>query len=106
MMIERLPGPSPDELDSSPYVVLRMVRRGARAGYEIKRRVDLSIRFFWTISPARVYPSLERLEEAGLLRGRSEPQGRRPRRVYELTGAGESALARWVGERGPIPFEL
>jgi DNA-binding PadR family transcriptional regulator len=83
-----------------------MVRLGARSGYEIKQTVELSIRFFWTISQAQIYPSLERLERGGLLRGRSEPQGRRPRRVFEITAAGEAALREWLDRAEPMPFEL
>jgi DNA-binding PadR family transcriptional regulator len=83
-----------------------MVRLGARSGYEIKQMVDVSIRFFWTISPAQIYPNLQLLEQEGLLRGRSEPQGRRPRRVFEITPAGEAALRGWLTAPGPMPFEL
>src|SRR5205823_12414623 len=83
-------------LKPSDYVVLGMVGLGARSGYEIKQAVELSIRFFWTISPAQVYPSLAKLERAGLLTGRDEPQGNRPRRVYERTEAGAEALREWL----------
>jgi DNA-binding PadR family transcriptional regulator len=93
-------------LGTPDYVVLGMVRLGARSGYEIKQAVELSIRFFWTISQAQIYPSLERLERAGLLKGRSEPQGKRPRRVFEITHAGEVALRDWLGRAEPMPFEL
>jgi DNA-binding PadR family transcriptional regulator len=95
-----------DRLPPPAYVVLGMLRLGARSGYEIKQAVDLSIRFFWTISHAQIYPSLEHLERRGLVRGRSDPQGRRPRRVYEVTQRGEAALAEWVERDEPMPFEL
>ena len=94
------------ELSAPAYVVLGMVRLGARSGYEIKQAVELSIRFFWTISQAQIYPSLELLERLGLVRGRSEPRGRRPRRVYEITRAGEQALRDWLRRDEQIPFEL
>jgi PadR family transcriptional regulator, regulatory protein AphA len=94
------------ELGPPAYVVLGMVRLGARSGYEIKQAVELSIRFFWTISQAQIYPSLERLEDAGLIEGRSEPRGKRPRRVYDITEAGEAALAEWLRRQEPMPFEL
>jgi PadR family transcriptional regulator, regulatory protein AphA len=99
-------------LDAQPklgppaYVVLGMVGLGARSGYEIKQTVELSIRFFWTISQAQIYPSLEQLERAGLIAGRSQPQGKRRRRVYEITEAGEAVLAQWLCSEEPIPFEL
>jgi DNA-binding PadR family transcriptional regulator len=88
------------------YVVLGMVRLGARSGYEIKQTVEQSIRFFWTISQVQIYPSLERLEQAGLITGRAEPRGRRQRRVYEITERGEEALRQWLRTAEPLPFEL
>jgi PadR family transcriptional regulator AphA len=96
----------PTRLASSDYVVLGMTGLGARSGYEIKRMVELSIRFFWTISPAQVYPSLAKLEQAGLLTGRDEPQGNRPRRVYAQTPEGAAALQEWLTRSEAMPFEL
>src|SRR2546421_12483552 len=91
-------------LTPSDYVVLGMVGLGARSGYEIKQTVELSIRFFWTISPAQVYPSLAKLEHAELLTGRDEPQGNRPRRVYERTEAGSEALPGGLRRAGVMPL--
>jgi PadR family transcriptional regulator AphA len=88
------------------YVVLGMIGLGARSGYEIKQMVELSIRFFWTISQAQIYPSLEALERAGLITGRAEPRGKRPRRVYDITEQGEAELEQWLSRDEPIPFEL
>jgi PadR family transcriptional regulator, regulatory protein AphA len=93
-------------LGSPAYVVLGMVRLGARSGYEIKQMVDLSIRFFWTISQVQIYPALQQLEDKGLVIGRDEPRGRRRRRLYEITAAGERVLRDWVAWPGPLPFEL
>ncbi len=83
-----------------------MVRMGARSGYEIKQMVELSIRFFWTISHVQIYPALRLLEEQGLVEGRDEPRGKLRRRVYTVTPAGEETLAQWVAEPAPMPFEL
>lgn len=94
------------ELASAAYVVLGMLRAGARSGYEIKRAVDLSARFFWSISPAQIYPNLRRLEQAGLIRSRSQPSGRRARQTHMLTARALPALQSWLRRREPIPFEV
>ena len=94
------------EFNRPDYVVLGMIRLGARSGYEIKRAVELSIRFFWTISQAQIYPSLERLEAAGFVEGCSEPLGKRQRRTFQITDAGETALREWLQRDEPMPFEL
>ena len=105
--LSRLSRPSvTPELGAPAYVVLGMVRLGARSGYEVKQAVENSIRFFWTISQAQIYPSLQVLEEAGLITGRADPQGRRPRRVFDITQAGEEALKDWLTRDEPMPFEL
>ena len=87
------------ELSSTAYVVLGMLRREPRTGYEIKTIVDHSTRFFWAASYGQIYPELRRLEEAGLVSGRSEPRGGRRRTVYSLTPRGQAELRRWL-ERG------
>jgi PadR family transcriptional regulator AphA len=88
------------------YVVLGMVRMGAHSGYEIKKTVRDSIRFFWTISEAQIYPSLERLERAMLVQGRSAPQGRRRRRNFDVTPQGEAVIRAWLTSGEAMPFEL
>lgn len=93
-------------LPTTAYVILGMLRLGAESGYDIKKAVEVSTRFFWTISEAQIYPSLARLDEEGLIEGRDAPQGRRKRRVYELTPAGEAALVEWLGTDEPLPFEV
>jgi PadR family transcriptional regulator AphA len=94
------------QLPTAAYVVLGMLGAGARSGYEIKRAVDLSARFFWAISPAQIYPNLERLERAGLIESRSEPRGARRRRTHELTARALPALRQWLHRREPTPFEV
>jgi len=85
------------ELTATSYVVLGMLRHEPRTGYEIKRVVDHSVRFFWAASYGQIYPELRRLEEAGLVEGRSEPRGGRRRTVYTLTDAGRAELRDWLG---------
>jgi PadR family transcriptional regulator AphA len=98
--------PATPQLAVPAYVVLGMVQLGARSGYAIKNTVQQSIRFFWTISQAQIYPSLQVLEGAGFISGKADPQGRRPRRTYEITEPGRAALAEWLSRDDPMPLEL
>jgi DNA-binding PadR family transcriptional regulator len=66
----------------------------------------LSRRFFWALGPPQIYPVLARLVEAGLVDGRDESRGRRPRRLYSLTKAGRRALEAWVRSSARSPLEL
>jgi PadR family transcriptional regulator, regulatory protein AphA len=83
-------------LSPTAYVILGMVSREPRSGYEIKALVDNSTRFFWAASYGQIYPELKRLAEAGLLEGADTPTGGRKRTVYAITAAGEEALKDWL----------
>ena len=80
----------PADLSATGRVILAMIARGKRSGYEIKQLVDRSTRHFWAASYGQIYPELKRLEEQGLVRGRSEPTGSRPRSASTPGGGGRS----------------
>jgi len=92
-------------LTATAKVILGLLKFGARTGYDVKRVTDLSTRFFWRASYGQIYPELRALEQAGLVRARDEPRGRRPRHVYALTAAGDRALLAWLQE-GEDTYEL
>jgi PadR family transcriptional regulator AphA len=96
------------ELGRTAYVILGMLRLGCRTGYEIKGLVDVSTRFFWAASYGQIYPDLKRLQELALVRaaGDDDAGGRRERKAYELTAAGERALDDWLRSDAPLHFEL
>jgi len=84
------------ELTPTAYVILGMVSREPRSGYEIKAAVDNSTRFFWAASYGQIYPELKRLSEAGLVEGSDAPRGERKRNVYAITAAGKAKLVEWL----------
>ncbi len=94
------------ELGPTAYVILGMLRKEPRSGYEIKQQVDNSTRFFWAASYGQIYPELARLEELGLISGELDPSDRRRRKAYSLTPAGEEALHAWLTSSEPLHLEL
>jgi DNA-binding PadR family transcriptional regulator len=93
------------ELSPTAYVILGMVRKEPRSGYEIKALVDNSTRFFWAASYGQIYPELKALSEAGLIVGSDSPTGGRRRTVYEITADGEEELRAWLRQK-PETFEI
>ena len=87
-------------------VLLGMIARGRRTGYEIKQLVDKSTRHFWAASYGQIYPELRRLEEEGLVRSSPEPSGGRARTAYDLTEAGRQALQGWLASDRELFYEL
>jgi PadR family transcriptional regulator, regulatory protein AphA len=92
-------------LSATAYVILGMVSKEARSGYEIKGLVDNTTRFFWAASYGQIYPELKRLAGAGLVEGTDSPTGGRKRTVYGITKDGEAALKAWL-RQPPETFEM
>jgi DNA-binding PadR family transcriptional regulator len=78
------------------YLVLGMLRLGAKSGYAIKKATDISTRVFFPTSLAQVYPELARLKRDGLVTRHEDPHGGRSRSAYEVTNQGEKALLAWL----------
>jgi DNA-binding PadR family transcriptional regulator len=94
------------KLRSPSYLVLGMLRLGARSGYGIKKAADLSTRVFFPTSLAQVYPELSRLQDDGLVSRREDPHGARSRSAYELTDRGEEALLAWLRSERFAPAQF
>src|SRR3954465_11755207 len=94
-----------EQLSPTAYVILGMVRKQPRSGYEIKALVDNSTRFFWAASYGQIYPELKSLAGAGFIVGSASPTGGRRRTVYEITADGEEELRAWL-RQPPHTFEI
>ncbi|MCX5308651.1 PadR family transcriptional regulator [Streptomyces sp. NBC_00160] len=69
------------------------------SGYELARRFDRSIGYFWTATHQQIYRVLGRMEGNGLLAVREVPQQGRPdKKEYSVAGPGRAALAAWLHE--------
>ncbi len=69
------------------------LENGPLHGYAVIERLKLGSAGYLDLPTGTVYPTLHRLERAGLLRSRwSTTASRRRRRTYELTEAGAAAL--------------
>jgi DNA-binding PadR family transcriptional regulator len=69
-------------------VVLRMLLDGPAHGYEIIRRVEERSAGLWRPSAGSIYPTLQLLEEQGLVTSHDEGG----KRVYELTTEGRAEV--------------
>jgi DNA-binding PadR family transcriptional regulator len=94
------------KLTPSSYLVLGMVRLGARSGYAIKKAADASTQAIWPTSLPQVYPELARLEGGGLVTRKDDPKGARARSAYRITDKGEAAFQSWLRSTrvGPLQF--
>ena len=70
------------------WAVLAILQDGPKHGYEIIRGLEERSGGRWRPSPGSVYPTLQLLQDEGLLRG----EDRDGKRVYELTDEGRAEL--------------
>ena len=88
------------------HAVLASLLDGEASGYELAKRMDISVAQFWHALPAQIYGELRRLEEAELVNGREVHQRGRPnKRVYVVSDAGYEELARF-GQKPPRPTSV
>ncbi len=81
-------------------VILGLLDHEDLTGYDIKKRIDGSLRYFWKGSFGSIYPALSSLEENGLIKrvkSKSNASGRE-RIVYSITSEGRESLLGWLTE--------
>jgi DNA-binding PadR family transcriptional regulator len=70
------------------YVILYLLSDKPRHGYEIIKEMESKFCGFYTPSPGTVYPTLQMLEDLGLVRSKEEDG----KRIYEITEKGLQEL--------------
>lgn len=79
------------------HALLAALLDGEASGYELSKRFDASVSHYWSASRQQLYRELERLEAAGLVRGRLVRQVRRPdKRSFVVTQAGMEELRNFI----------
>jgi DNA-binding PadR family transcriptional regulator len=89
------------------YVLLGLLDAQPAHGYELKAVFEQFLGGTWPLNIGQVYVALGKLERDGLVTSQVVPQEGAPdRKVYELTGAGRTELARWAAEVDVGPVRL
>ena len=81
-------------------VILGLLAHENLTGYDIKKRIDGGISFFWKGSFGSIYPALNAMEKEGLVnkaKNSNESKGRE-KIYYEITNDGRNALIRWLDD--------
>jgi len=83
--------------NTTRYILLGLLRHMPMSGYDLKKRIDLSIRPFWNVGYAQIYPTLTELTHDGLVTKTVVESVKGPQKhVYALTEAGERILTEWL----------
>ncbi|MBW2118087.1 MAG: PadR family transcriptional regulator [Deltaproteobacteria bacterium] len=81
----------------SKYAVMGILSIGPVSGYDIKKKFEKSLSYFWSESYGQIYPILKRLATEGLaIRSIQKQTGKPDRHIYALTDKGRKALREWM----------
>ncbi|WP_137723600.1 PadR family transcriptional regulator [Prescottella subtropica] len=81
------------------HAILVSLSEQSGSGYELARRFDRSIGFFWSATHQQIYRVLKRMDDAGWVVGEAVAQDGRPdKTVYRVSSAGRAELSRWIAE--------
>lgn len=82
---------------SIQHALLTSLLEKPSTGYDLARRFDKSIGYFWHASHQQIYRELGRMAEAGWIEASDDNEaGKRRRRLYRVLAPGIAELARWV----------
>jgi DNA-binding PadR family transcriptional regulator len=80
-----------------PHAILVSLCEQSGSGYELTRRFDRSIGYFWSATHQQIYRTLRTMEADGWVSATVVvQQGRPDKKVYTVSDAGRSELARWI----------
>jgi DNA-binding PadR family transcriptional regulator len=83
-------------LMSIQHALLTSLLEKPSSGYELARRFDKSMGYFWSATHQQIYRELGRMAEAGWVSMEEEEDGRK--KTYTVLPPGREELARWVLE--------
>ena len=89
-------------------VILGLLSHEDLTGYEIKKRMDTSLKYFWGASYGSIYPALGNLVEEGLAIKRDGAENKRGKIIYSITEAGREYLREWLkmpAEKDELRYE-
>jgi DNA-binding PadR family transcriptional regulator len=79
------------------YALMGLLNESPLSGYGVRKIFTNSPMGSFSNSPGAIYPALERLEKAGLVRGRVEDSsGLRRKKIFQLTDSGGKAFKDWL----------
>ena len=86
---------------SLPHIILGMLRKKPKSGYDLKKELENVIHYFWEADISRIYRSLSDMQKKGWVEFETVIQEDSPnKKVYSLTTEGRKQLKQWLAEPG------
>jgi DNA-binding PadR family transcriptional regulator len=79
------------------HAILAALNDCACSGYDLAKRFDGSVGFFWNATHQQIYRELTKLEEQSQIDAELIQQEHRPdKKIYTLTSKGKESLRTWI----------
>jgi DNA-binding PadR family transcriptional regulator len=86
------------------HALLAALHNSGCSGYDLAKKFDGSVGFFWSASHQQIYRELTKLEEQCYVAAQVVQQANRPdKKVYALTEAGQNYLRNWIAQPSTVP---
>jgi DNA-binding PadR family transcriptional regulator len=77
-------------------VILGLLSHESMTGYEIKKRMDTTLKLFWNASYGSIYPTLNALEKDKKVTKVETTENGRDKVTYTITQEGKDCLKEWL----------
>ena len=81
---------------SLPHALMVSLIERPCSGYDLARRFDKTIGYFWQASHQQIYRELGRMEAASWIHSTADDQSNTGRRTYQVQAEGLAELKRWA----------
>jgi DNA-binding PadR family transcriptional regulator len=86
------------------HALLAALQDAPCSGYDLAKKFDGSVGFFWSASHQQIYRELTKIEELGYIESVVVRQTSRPdKKVYQVTSTGQDYLRKWIATPGTVP---
>lgn len=85
------------------HALLTALHESPCSGYDLAKKFDGTVGFFWSASHQQIYRELTKLEEQAYISAMLVQQHNRPdKKVYEVTEAGNDYLRAWIAQPSTV----
>ncbi len=82
---------------SLSHAILASLCDSSSSGYDLAKRFDGSVGFFWKATHQQIYRELRKLEELDWIEAKEIAQEGRPdKKVFSITNLGKQSLQEWI----------
>jgi DNA-binding PadR family transcriptional regulator len=85
------------QVNTTRFILLGLLSHESMSGYDMKKRIELSVSHFWNVGFSQIYPTLAELEKDGHITKEDAAVSKGPQRyIYAITDTGRQALHDWL----------